>query len=291
MWGVGGSEWGLGAGGWDCVGREEPRQQRGGMGKGRHACLAVSAGWVRKMPFCTHSHHLLCGSPHTPSNPTQPHPPYTIQALSACAYVRALLIALRLGDTKLLQHGLLSVPLAQVGPTAKQLPALFLQQLLSTLVELLESSPHMEFMLAWAKALLVAHGPVLAAAAGGATALRAAVVVGGSTAADAAAAAAGGGVVSTLRALQQVVGRLHQDISSTAEGNVYMLNYLVEAGKLQQQQHKQKQQQDGQQQMEEEQVVDEKSAPQQAAGKHKEKQRDGKKQHQQHRKQKSKQKL
>jgi len=130
----------------------------------------------------------------------------------------------------------MSVPLGQVVPTAKQLPALFLQQLLSTLVGLLEESPHMEFLLSWVKALLVAHGPVLAAAAGGATALRAAVVGGGSTAAEAAAAAAGGGVVSTLRALQQVVGRLHQDISTTAEGNVYLLNYLVDAGKLQQQQ-------------------------------------------------------
>jgi hypothetical protein len=150
--------------------------------------------------------------------------------------VRALLIALRLGDTQLLQHGIMSVPPAQVVPTAKQLPALFLQQLLSTLVELLDSSPHMEFLLCWVKALLVAHGPVLSAAAGGATALRAAVAGGGSSGAGAAAAAAGGGVVSTLRALQQVVGRLHQDLSATAEGNVYLLNYLVEAGKLQQQQ-------------------------------------------------------
>lgn len=165
-----------------------------------------------------------------------------MQALAASSYVRALLIALRLGDMKLLQHGIMSVPLGQVVPTAKQLPALFLQQLLSTIVELLDGSPHMEFLLCWVKALLVAHGPALAAAAGGATALRAAVAGGGSSGAGAAAAAAGGGVVSTLRALQQVIGRLHQDLSSTAEGNVYLLNYLVEAGKLQQQQSKQQQQ-------------------------------------------------
>jgi periodic tryptophan protein 2 len=174
------------------------------------------------------------------------------QALAASAYVRALLIALRLGDPQLLQHSIMSVPLAQVTPTAKQLPALFLQQLLSSTVQLLEDSPHMEFLLCWVKALLVAHGPALAAAAGGATALRAAVVGGGSSGASAAAAAAGGGVVSTLRALQQVVGKLHQDLSSTAEGNVYLLNYLVEAGKLQQQQQS-KEQQQGEEQQEEEQ--------------------------------------
>jgi periodic tryptophan protein 2 len=184
-----------------------------------------------------------------------------LQALAASAYVRALLIALRLGDTQLLRHGLMSVPLGQVVPTAKQLPALFLQQLLSALVGLLEESPHMEFLLGWVKALLVAHGPVLAAAAGGATALRAAVVGGGSDAAGAAAAAAGGGVGSNLRALQQVVGRMHQDLSSTAEGNVYLLDYLVETGKLQQQQQQQlgegQQQQQQQQHDEQEEGVEE----------------------------------
>lgn len=187
--------------------------------------------------------------------------------------MRALLIALRLGDTQLLQHGIMSVPLAQITPTAKQLPALFLQQLLSSTVQLLEDSPHMEFLLCWVKALLVAHGPALAAAAGGATALRAAVVGGGSSGASAAAAAAGGGVLSTLRALQQVVGKLHQDLSSTAEGNVYLLNYLVEAGKLQQQQRSKEQQQGEEQQGEEEQeqqmqqANDQRASLQQAAGK------------------------
>jgi hypothetical protein len=194
------------------------------------------------------------------------------QALAASAYVRALLVALRLGDLKLLQHGIMSVPLSQVTATAKQLPALFLQQLLSTIVELLDSSPHMEFLLCWVKALLVAHGPVLAAAAGGATALRAAVAGGGSSGAGAAAAAAGGGVVSALRALQQAIGRLHQDLSSTAEGNVYLLDYLIEAGKLQQQQSKQQQEEDEEQQGGDQQAaakeVDQQAAGQQRHGKH-----------------------
>lgn len=198
-----------------------------------------------------------------------------LQALSASAFVRALLIALRLGDNQLLQHGIMSVPPSQVVPTAKQLPALFLQQLLSTLVELLDSSPHMEFLLCWVKALLVAHGPVLAAAAGGATALRAAVAGGGSSGAGAAAAAAGGGVVSTLRALQQVVGRLHQDLSATAEGNVYLLNYLVEAGKLQQQQARKRGEEEDDQQQQQEQQAMQVDQQQQQRRKHKQKQTRG----------------
>jgi periodic tryptophan protein 2 len=169
------------------------------------------------------------------------------QAVAGRGYVRALLIALRLGDAMLLRHGLLSVPPGQVVTVAAQLPVMFLQPLLVCLVDCLEASPHMEFLLSWSKALLVSHGSALAAAAGGATALRAAVVGTGSTGAAAAAAAGGdggstgGGLVAALRALQQIVNRLHKDLSSTAEGNKYLLDYIVAAGRLQQQQQQQQQ--------------------------------------------------
>lgn len=176
------------------------------------------------------------------------------QALAGRAFVRALLIALRLNDTTLLKHGLMSVPPGQLNTVAAQLPAMFMQQILTSLVECLEESPHMEFLLSWLKALLVAHGPTLAAAANGGTVLKAAVVAGGVGAAAAASAAGGGGVTAALRALQQVVTRLQKDLSSTAEGNVYLLDYIISAGKLheQQQQHEGEQmdveeQQDGQQ--------------------------------------------
>lgn len=62
---------------------------------------------------------LACAPPPSPSA--------SLQALAANAYVRALLIALRLGDTSLLQHAILSTPPGQVVPTAKQLPPMFLQ--------------------------------------------------------------------------------------------------------------------------------------------------------------------
>ncbi|WIA36397.1 hypothetical protein OEZ86_007709 [Tetradesmus obliquus] len=175
-------------------------------------------------------------------------------ALAGRAYVRALLIALRLGDPVLLKHGLMSVPPQQVTTAAAQLPALFLQAVLSCVAECLDESPHMEYLLSWVKALLIAHGPALAAAAGGGTALRAALAGGGDAGAAAGAAAgragaAGGGanLAATLRALRQVVTRLHKDLSSTAEGNVYLLDYIVSAGQLQQQQRRQAAEQQQQQ--------------------------------------------
>jgi hypothetical protein len=122
---------------------------------------------------------------------------------------------------------------------------MFLAPLLSALVSLLDVSPHMEFLLQWVKGLLVSHGPTLTAAAGGGTALRAAVAGGsvsgggGGGPGAAAAAAAAGGVGASLRALQQVVGRLAKDLGATAEANVYLLGYLVEAGKLAQEQTQQ----------------------------------------------------
>jgi periodic tryptophan protein 2 len=180
-------------------------------------------------------------------------------AVAARAYVRALLIALRLGDPVLLKHGLMSVPPQQVSTAAGQLPPVFLQAMLSCVAECLDESPHMEYLLSWVKALLVAHGPALAAAAGGGTALRAALAGGGETGAAAGAAAgragaAGGGanLAATLRALRQVVTRLHKDLSSAAEGNVYLLDYIVAAGQLQQQRRK-----DGEQQQQKQQQQDE----------------------------------
>lgn len=50
------------------------------------------------------------------------------RALASRAYVRALLIALRLGDGKLLRHCVFSTPVAQVPTVGAALPAAFVPQ-------------------------------------------------------------------------------------------------------------------------------------------------------------------
>lgn len=142
------------------------------------------------------------------------------QAVAAKAHVRALLIALRLGDGQLLRHGIYSVPHAQVATVAAALPQMFLEPMLRGLIDCLGESPHVEFLLDWVKALLAAQGPMLQSAAGGPTAAS----------------------LPVMRALQQIVNRLHQDISTACESNVYMLDYVVSAGKGHRQQQQQKHQ-------------------------------------------------
>ena len=141
-------------------------------------------------------------------------------ALGARAHVRALLIALRLGDAALVKRAALSTPPAQVEAAARALPAVYLEQLLRALAALLSESPHLEFLLRWVRAVAVAHGPALQQAGAGAGA--------------ASAAAAGGGArvgLPVLRALQQALARAHADLAGAAEGNAYTLEYLVAASK------------------------------------------------------------
>jgi hypothetical protein len=79
-------------------------------------------------------------------------------------------------------------------------------QVLTLLAEQLAVSPHLEFLLIWVRAMCVAHGPALEGSG------------------------SGGKVMPALRSLQKVLGRTHDDLSAACEGNLYMLDYLVEAG-------------------------------------------------------------
>ncbi|KAG1660074.1 hypothetical protein FOA52_006420 [Chlamydomonas sp. UWO 241] len=128
------------------------------------------------------------------------------KALAARAYVRALLIALRLGDSSLMRHCVLVTPVIQAPTVAAAMPAVWAPQVLTLLAEQLAVSPHLEFLLIWVRAMCVAHGPALEGA--------------GSS----------GKVMPALRNLQKVLGRTHDDLSAACEGNLYMLDYLVEAG-------------------------------------------------------------
>jgi len=75
--------------------------------------FGVSYHWSCALCALIPNHaQTLTAPPHLPS-------PFLLQAcrraLTSRAYVRALLIALRLGDTELMRHCILSTPLAQVG--------------------------------------------------------------------------------------------------------------------------------------------------------------------------------
>lgn len=73
---------------------------------------------------------------------------------------RALLIALRLSDTPLLQHVILSTPPTQVATLAAAIPSSYLTNVLTSLADLMVSSPHLEFVLTWVQQTCIHHGKV-----------------------------------------------------------------------------------------------------------------------------------
>ncbi|KAG2492638.1 hypothetical protein HYH03_009054 [Edaphochlamys debaryana] len=148
-------------------------------------------------------------------------------ALASGQPLRALLLALRLGEPGLVRHVVLATPPAAVGAVAAGLPGAFVPTVLAALAEAAADCPHLEFLLGWVRAVAGAHGAALQAAGGGGGG------GGGVVAARLAGAARGGvpagSVAPALRSLQKVLGRLHGDLAAAAEANLYALDYLTAA--------------------------------------------------------------
>ncbi|PSC76313.1 periodic tryptophan 2-like protein [Micractinium conductrix] len=133
-------------------------------------------------------------------------PAAALKALGQGAHLKAILMSLRLGDPKLVQHVVLSAPPAQVPLLANQMPAAVVPQLLAALGELIPSTPHIEYLLSWAQALCVRHGAAIQASGAGA-----------------------GSALPALRSLAKALTRLHEDLAFTCEANLYGLQYICAA--------------------------------------------------------------
>ncbi|GFR41863.1 hypothetical protein Agub_g2644, partial [Astrephomene gubernaculifera] len=72
-------------------------------------------------------------------------------ALASRSFLRALLIALRLGDPALVRHVVLATPPAAVATTVAGVPAVFVPAVLSALAEYAADCPHLEFVLMWVR--------------------------------------------------------------------------------------------------------------------------------------------
>ena len=111
----------------------------------------------------------------------------------------------------------------QVGLVAGSVPASGLADVLAALGELLQSSPHLEFLLRWISALCIAHSTAIGAACqGGPGQGAAAQKLPGSQAA----------VLPPLRALNRAVAKLHEDLGQAAEQNLFSLKYLSTAASI-----------------------------------------------------------
>ncbi|KAL6776538.1 UTP1 [Auxenochlorella protothecoides x Auxenochlorella symbiontica] len=130
-------------------------------------------------------------------------PEAALRALRSGAHLRALLLALRLGEAELTRHVLLSTPREHVPGVVRLLPPALAPGLLATLGVLLAASPHLELGLAWVRELARAHGAALSSGAGPA-----------------------------LREVQRLLSATHADLAGLAEHNLGTLDYLVAAGGL-----------------------------------------------------------
>ena len=130
-------------------------------------------------------------------------PASALEALNSGAYLRSLLIALRLHDPTIVRHVILSTPPTSVQLVVATLPSALLPSLLGTLGDVLPDTPHVEHVLGWILALCARHG----------TAIQSRPVE----------------ALPALRAIGKALSTLHEDVGSTTESNVYTLRYLCSA--------------------------------------------------------------
>lgn len=88
-------------------------------------------------------------------------PQSVLDVLSSGEYLKALVMAFRLNEKPLIQRVFENVPRGDIRLVARQIPIMYVSLLMRFVAEHLERSPHLEFDLIWANALLTAHGRYL----------------------------------------------------------------------------------------------------------------------------------
>ncbi|XP_077851380.1 periodic tryptophan protein 2 homolog isoform X1 [Macaca mulatta] len=88
------------------------------------------------------------------------------EALRQEDFTRAILMALRLNESKLVQEALEAVPRGEIEVVTSSLPELYVEKVLEFLASSFEVSRHLEFYLVWTHKLLMLHGQKLKSRAG-----------------------------------------------------------------------------------------------------------------------------
>ncbi|KAJ1863412.1 U3 snoRNP protein [Coemansia sp. RSA 989] len=132
--------------------------------------------------------------------------PETIQALVRNGdYLRALVNAFRLNETYLIRQVYEAVPPTDVQLLTKDFPEAYLERLFKFIASVMETSQLLEYHLHWVSGLLSNHG----------TFVKTRSVK----------------LQPVLRMLQRCILRMHQDIGTVCDKNIYSLDYLLVQGK------------------------------------------------------------
>ena len=134
-------------------------------------------------------------------------PQSTIATLQNKDYLKALVMAFRLNAPKLLTKVYRSIPTPDIALVVANLPQVYLERLLRHIATQSDSSPFLELNLLWLEALLNTHGKLLKDKQGE--------------------------YAEVVRMVQRAVGRIRKEIMSVAEGNEYLVEYLLAQPKKQ----------------------------------------------------------
>ncbi|XP_058226771.1 periodic tryptophan protein 2 [Rhododendron vialii] len=117
---------------------------------------------------------------------------------------RALILSLRLNEDSLIKKCIVAVSPEAIPVVASAVPFRYLQRLIEAFAELLESCPHLEFILRWSQELCKAHGHSIQQNSRN--------------------------LLPALKSLQKAITRVHQDLAETCSTNEYLLRYLCSTG-------------------------------------------------------------
>ncbi|KAJ4821206.1 Periodic tryptophan protein 2-like protein [Rhynchospora pubera] len=126
------------------------------------------------------------------------------EALADDQKQRALLLSLRLNEDSLIKKCIFAVSPLNVPAVCSSVPFKYLQRLIEAFADLLESCPHLEFILQWCQELCKVHGHYIQQNS------RA--------------------LLPALKSLQKAITKLHQDLADTCSSNEYLLRYLCSSG-------------------------------------------------------------
>lgn len=130
-------------------------------------------------------------------------PNATKEAVEGKEYVKALVMAFRLNEQKLIRHVYERVPAASIGLVGKELPAVYLSRLLRFVALATDDTPHLEFNLLWIETLLSTHGRYIKDN--------------------------GGRLGPELQLVQRAVRRIQTELGRLTDENGYLVDYLLDA--------------------------------------------------------------
>jgi periodic tryptophan protein 2 len=128
-------------------------------------------------------------------------PESTIETIRKREWLKALVMAFRLGDLKLVRKAYYAVPISDIGLVVRDLPGVYLDRLLRFVSKECDQSQHLELNLLWAESLLTQHGRLLKERQGE--------------------------YAEVVRMMQKAISRVQGEIMRVAKQNEHTLDYLL----------------------------------------------------------------